>query len=129
MLFNWFGKKKEKEPNFQDLDALAEKGDEQAQQALVRLYYEDDPTYYPLSFKWASRLAAQTSDCCLMLQVADMYDKGQGVEADKKQALSWYENTLSCSIVQGRNSPLNTDIINYVQGRIQALREEVGQKQ
>lgn len=125
-MFNWFRKKEKAPVDFNALDALAEKGDTQAQQKLVELYYEDDPKNYALSFKWARRLAAKTPDCCLMLQVADMYDKGQGVALDKKQALTWFEHTLSCSIMQGRNSPLSTDVLNYVQGRIQTLRAEVG---
>ena len=129
-MFNWFRRNKQtKEQKFQALDEQAEKGDTKAQRTLVELYYEDDPSFYPLSFKWALRLASKTPDCCLMLQVAHMYDKGQGVTADKRLALTWFENTLSCSIVQGRNSPLNTDALNYVQDRIQALRTEVARPQ
>ena len=125
-MFDWLKKKKDKPEDFLALDALAEKGDADAQRQLVELYYGEKTELYPLAFKWAHRLASKMPDCCLMLQVADMYDKGQGVEADKKEALVWFENTLSCSIVQGRNSPLNTDALNYVQERIKDLREEVG---
>ena len=127
-MFNWFHKKKETLQDFQTLDELAEKGDQKAQRTLVELYYKDDPKKYPLAFKWAVRLASKTPDCCLMLQVADMYDKGQGVALNKKQALAWFENTLSCSIMQGRNSPLNTDVLNYIQERIQTLRTETNNK-
>ena len=123
-MFNWLFKRKKKEVPLQQLDARAEKGDIDAQRTLVNLYGEDNPAYYPLCFKWTLRLASKKPDCGLMLQTAYMYEHGHGVAANKKQALAWFENTLSCAIVLGRNSPLDADTLNYVQERIQTLRAE-----
>jgi hypothetical protein len=102
----------------------AEQGSREAAYKLLMLYFDEGEEYYPLAYKWTEYLAREGNDCGVLLQLAQMYEKGHGVAQDKQKALTWYERCLSLHIIKGKDSSLSLETTNFVQERIQALRGE-----
>ena len=98
-------------------------GNIEAAYKLAMLYFEEEKEFYPLAFKWTEILAQQSEDCGVMLQLARMYELGEGTSQDVQKALDWYEKCLSTHIIKGKESHLSVSSENYVQQRIVSLRE------
>jgi len=110
---------------YEQWNTAAEQGSREAAYKLLMLYFDEGEEYYPLAYKWTEHLAQEGSDSGVLLQLAQMYEKGHGTPADKAKALMWYERCLSLHIYQGKNSSLSVDSSNFVQERIQELRLEL----
>ena len=116
-----------REALYRQWETLAEQGSKEARYKLSSLYPQEKK-YYPLALKWTLSLAKHGGDAGVMLQAAQMYRLGHGVETDEAQALLWLERTLSLHILQGKKSPLSRQKANSVEREIQYLRNKVGWK-
>lgn len=110
---------------YKEWHEAAQNGSREAAYKLAMLYFEEEESYYPLAFEWAEKLAREEQDCGVLLQLAQMYENGHGVEQDKQKALSWYERCLSLHIIKGKKSALRVEAANFVQARILALRKDL----
>ncbi|MGN0024214.1 MAG: hypothetical protein ACI351_02140 [Candidatus Avelusimicrobium sp.] len=109
-------------------EKLAEQGNEEARYRLLMLYSEKQKEFYPLAFKWTLRVAKESANCAVLLQAAQMLEAGHGTVQDDSQALVWFERALSLHILQGKNSSLSAERLNYIQEHIQSLRAKLGRE-
>ena len=79
---------------FQQLKALAEKGDAKAQNSLGHMYEKGEEVLrdHEEAVKWF-RKAAQQGEAKAQYNLGHMYEYGRGVEQDSKEAANWYRKS------------------------------------
>ncbi|MGB2578274.1 TPR repeat protein [Elusimicrobium simillimum] len=118
--------KDERAEDYAELEERAKQGDEKALYDLLMIYYNDkDKTFYPLAFRWALSVAHQEYDSGVMLQVADMYYAGDGIEQSDERALFWYEKALKRELDLGEDAILSSEGTGHLTAQIHKLRNKI----
>lgn len=87
-------------PTFEEVKALAEKGDSQAQ-GMLGMYYENGTSVrqdYSKAIEWYQKSANQ-GDIFSQFSMGYAYSKGQGVRQNHSRALEWFKKA------DAQNSP------------------------
>ncbi len=91
--------------SYKSLVQRAERGNEQAQFAVVKLYNSDDGYIPEDLFKWTKHLADIKKTEPLLMQLGELYEKGIGTQMNPSKALNCYEMAYNIAASHCANPP------------------------
>lgn len=112
--------------DYKALVSRAEKGNEDAQFKLISLYNTDEGYLPEDIFKWTKHLADIKKNEELLIQLAELYEKGIGVPVNLSKALSCYEMVYNIVASTCSNPPKPDERVHLL--TIRMLIKEVRKK-
>ncbi|MCL2185143.1 MAG: hypothetical protein FWB86_04710 [Treponema sp.] len=91
--------------------AAAENGSTAAMLAIAHCYRTATFPFYTKAMYWYKK-ASEKGSAAAKFYIGEMYEKGEGIEQDFKQAVHWYEEAGKCTLIEADNQE-NSRGINW----------------